>query len=127
LLTYCRDEHPESTVVIEDWKQVALDGEWEPRLWIVNPSEMISGQSKAATSMTLNTTRLFELKPTIAMKRGEVRLEQCAFCGLLAAVTSNADAKKLGVCPACGKDEWWAQTLPVGPFRSLVNLEGDES
>ena len=45
LLTYCRREHPESTVLIEDWKQVASEADrWQIRLWIVNPAEMCSDQ-----------------------------------------------------------------------------------
>jgi hypothetical protein len=41
LLGYCRKEHPESTVVIEDWKEVSTEADrWEVRLWIVNPAEM---------------------------------------------------------------------------------------
>jgi hypothetical protein len=43
LLGYCRREHPEATVLIEDWKQVASESDrWEIRLWIVNPTEMCS-------------------------------------------------------------------------------------
>jgi hypothetical protein len=42
LLRYCRSEHPDETVVIEDWQQNSVFGQpWEQRLWLVNPKEMV--------------------------------------------------------------------------------------
>ena len=39
LLKYCRREHPNETVVILAWP---MRPGWDPRLWIVNPKEMVN-------------------------------------------------------------------------------------
>jgi hypothetical protein len=71
------------------------------------------------------------LEPTIAMREGDSRVDQCAWCGLLAChETAQGLARtaalrrgakrtraRLGACPACGRTEWWPQDMPVGPFR----------
>lgn len=36
LLFYCRNQHPNETVVIQEWKPVSDAGSWEPRFWIVD-------------------------------------------------------------------------------------------
>lgn len=53
-----------------------------------------------------------ELEPTIAMRRGEQLVFQCAHCGLIA-VQTNLAPGPLDGCPACGHGTWWEQTLPV--------------
>jgi len=63
---------------------------------------------------------LVEIRPTIAMRRGDSFVAQCSWCGLLVC----ADRKdELGDCPACTdrrpagcRHSWWGQELPVGPF-----------
>lgn len=55
------------------------------------------------------------LKHTIASKRGQQWVEQCAWCGSLVCVSSSANLPKsqsLGPCPACGGTEWWLQRVP---------------
>lgn len=53
------------------------------------------------------------LTPTIAMRRGQQQIYQCAWCGLLAVQTDLAPGP-LAACPACGRGpNWWKQTLPV--------------
>jgi len=43
VLRYCRSEHSNETVVIEDWKQNNVFGQpWKQRLWLVNPKEMVN-------------------------------------------------------------------------------------
>ena len=59
------------------------------------------------------------IEPTIAMLKGKAWIEQCLNCGLLAAVPSGHSKLKLGLCPACGRESWSKQRLPVGPFRSV--------
>lgn len=58
-----------------------------------------------------------DIQPTIAMRKGVAWVDQCARCGILAAVPGGTD--DLGPCPACGEDTWLKQALPVGPFRSV--------
>lgn len=67
----------------------------------------------------------YQLDLTNAMRNGESRVEQCSWCGLLAATTDLAAPAKLGTCPACGYGTWWRQEVPVGPFSEAghVNLE----
>lgn len=60
----------------------------------------------------------YQLELTEALRRGDGRVEQCSWCGLLVATTSGHDVATLGPCPACGGTTWWRQTLPVGPFRA---------
>lgn len=57
-----------------------------------------------------------ELEPTTAMRRGEQLVFQCAHCGLVA-VQSNLAAGPLGACPACERDQWWEQKLPLAGLR----------
>jgi hypothetical protein len=43
VLDYCRAEHPNETVVIEEWMGIAVEGHpWRERLWLVNPKEMVN-------------------------------------------------------------------------------------
>jgi hypothetical protein len=45
-LAYVRREHPDSSVVIVTWMPVStVDDGWYPRLWIVNPTEMLGEAS----------------------------------------------------------------------------------
>jgi hypothetical protein len=42
LLKYCRQEHPNETVVIEVWMSTSkAENRWETRLWLVNPKELV--------------------------------------------------------------------------------------
>ena len=60
-----------------------------------------------------------ELRPTIAMQRGDAHVTQCAQCGLLVYVPLRR--ANLGACPSCGGSTWWRQHLPVGPFREVAS------
>jgi hypothetical protein len=60
-----------------------------------------------------------EIRPTISMQRGESRVDQCSWCGLLVC----HQKRKLGACPACGSERWWPEKRPsldgahwCGPF-----------
>lgn len=55
-----------------------------------------------------------ECVPTIAMRRGETHVSQCAWCGLLVCSSTKV---KLGPCPACQHPTWWPQRSDTGPFR----------
>lgn len=62
-----------------------------------------------------------ELVPTPAMRKGQSRVDQCSWCGLL--VCGDAGVK-LGACPACGCEQWWRQDKApfdrahwAGPFH----------
>lgn len=59
--------------------------------------------------------------PTPAMRKGESRVDQCSWCGLLTCVDA---AVKLGACPGCGCEKWWRQDRApfdrshwAGPFH----------
>lgn len=59
------------------------------------------------------------IHPTIAMRRGDSHLAQCAWCGTLVCSPSTAN-HQLGACPSCAHPDgrWWKQTYhSVGPFR----------
>lgn len=56
------------------------------------------------------------LAPTPAMDRGVAHVRQCGGCGVLIYVPLPPGSQELGECPACGRNEWWDQRLPVGPF-----------
>lgn len=68
----------------------------------------------------------FPLRSTTAWERGETAVFQHSWCGALVVVdANNADPRKkarglLARCPWTGCqrpfDEWWEQSLPVGPF-----------
>lgn len=67
-----------------------------------------------------------ELKQTIASKRGQQWVEQCAWCGTLVCVSSSGAERvtrgQLGACPACGqtKHGWSLQHVPedgLGMFK----------
>ncbi len=78
-----------------------------------------------AVARSLSTP--YQLGLTEALRRGEGRVEQCSWCGLLAA-TSRSGTAKLGPCPDCGCATWWRQEVPVGPFRGVtarVDAEND--
>lgn len=64
------------------------------------------------------------LAPTVAMKAGRQRVWQCAQCGLVA-VQSDLAPGAMGECPACGRGEWWEQTLPVAGLQNpATSTEG---
>lgn len=66
-----------------------------------------------------------ELEPTIAMRRGEQLIFQCAQCGPLAVQTNLAHGP-LSNCPACGHGDWWKQQLPVaGLHNATTDTEGN--
>lgn len=56
------------------------------------------------------------LKHTVASKRGQQWVEQCAHCGTLICVSStgaqHTTRGKLGACPACGDTRWTLQYVP---------------
>lgn len=58
-----------------------------------------------------------EIRPTIAMRRGDSHVAQCADCGTLVCSTRP---HALAACPACHGTTWWRQTLPVGPVHPAV-------
>lgn len=63
-----------------------------------------------------------ELSPTIAMRRGDQLVYQCAECGLLA-VQTNLAPGPLGDCPACAHRGWWQQHIPTaGSSDSIAGL-----
>lgn len=67
------------------------------------------------------------LKPTIAWEKGLTLVVQCSNCGTLIAVPradlwARGDRRfGLGPCPACAEAaDLWEQSLPVGPYDSVV-------
>lgn len=63
------------------------------------------------------------LKHTVASRRNQQWVEQCAWCGTLVCVSNGAGRAKsepLGPCPACGCANWVLQYVPsdgLGMFR----------
>ena len=67
------------------------------------------------------------IEPTIAMRRGDAYLSQCAQCGTLVAVPSPPKPNELGACPMCGEAKWWRQDYhSVGPFRITHRYRPDD-
>jgi hypothetical protein len=52
-----------------------------------------------------------DLEPTIAMLRGDQRVDQCAWCGTV--VVAPGGRSPLGPCPSCAEPRWWRQELPI--------------
>jgi hypothetical protein len=67
-----------------------------------------------------------EVSPTEAMRHGVQVVDQCAWCGAVVVWAKGTYRKKLGACPACGRNgggketgasSWWRQKLPVAGIR----------
>ena len=70
------------------------------------------------------TTTLFELEdfgltidPTEAMRSGEQKVSQCAYCGCVVVWGIHARVPQLGACAACGRADWLGQQLPIAGIR----------
>ncbi|MFA5898116.1 MAG: hypothetical protein WC829_03270 [Hyphomicrobium sp.] len=70
------------------------------------------------------TTNLFELEdfglivdPTEAMRSGEQKVSQCAWCGCVVVWGVLAGFPQLGACSACGRADWVRQQLPLAGIR----------
>ncbi len=71
-----------------------------------------------SAELQLDIFTAMDLEPTIAMRRGDAYLTQCANCGTLLAVPSPPKRTDIGPCPICEGTKWWHQdTDAVGPFR----------
>jgi hypothetical protein len=72
------------------------------------------------TAVQLDLFPDLAVAPTLSdVRAGGTRLRQCSNCGLLVAAPDCGQYRSrdpLAACPRCGRDHWWDQTLPVGPF-----------
>lgn len=72
--------------------------------------------------MQLDLFADLELKPTIALARGESFLAQCHGCGTLVCVPA-ALPSTLDACPSCGVTRWARQRY-AGPFSFPAREDG---
>lgn len=70
-----------------------------------------------------------DLRATIAWTEGTSDVAMHSWCGALVYWQRDyaPQLQDLGPCPACGRDDdWWGQTLPVGPFTPKIeNIESE--
>lgn len=80
--------------------------------------------------MTAQLTLDIGIRPTAGSGPGD-RVFQHAWCGTLVAIPPLDEHKPLrpGRCPNVNckhpEQDWWEQTLPVGPFVKIPRPEGD--
>jgi uncharacterized paraquat-inducible protein A len=60
-----------------------------------------------------------ELDPTIAMRRGDQSVFQCAQCGTVV-VQPRPASSKLMACPACERTDWLNERLPLAGLRNAA-------